>query len=133
MTRPLEGSADVRALASTADPDEAPRHRDDGGGAGRIDHDEASGRPLPHYLDHIEQRGWTYRAHHLPHDARARSYQTGTSTIELARERLGRVTALRQMRPASEPSKPSNVGFARLTLDERFEDYARQKARRARI
>jgi hypothetical protein len=173
-----------------------------------IDHYEASGKPLSHYLDHIEQRSYTYRAHYLPHDARARSYQTGTSTIELARERLGRVTALpimpvtqgieaarwllqtpmrlhvekcaaglealraysysfdedrrtfsdkpehgwashsadgfrylamaartalRQMRPAPEPSKPSKVGFARMTLDELFEDYAKQRARKVRI
>ena len=61
-----------------------------------IDHYEANGKPLSHYLDHIEQRGYTTRSL-PPHDARARSYQTGTSTIELARERLGRVTALPMM------------------------------------
>jgi hypothetical protein len=41
--------------------------------------------------------------------------------------------ALRQMKPAPEPSKPSAVGFPRMTLDELFEDYEKHKSRRVRI
>jgi phage terminase large subunit len=59
-----------------------------------LDYYESNGKPLSHYLEIVEKKPFTYQAHYLPHDARARSYQTGSSTIELAKERLKRVTAL---------------------------------------
>jgi hypothetical protein len=59
------------------------------GGIDLIDHYEASGRPLSHFLDVVETRGYRYERHWLPHDARARTLQTGVSTLDLVRERLG--------------------------------------------
>lgn len=56
-----------------------------------LDYYEANGKPFSHYADVLEGRGYKYQTHFLPHDARARSWQTGVTTIELARERLGRV------------------------------------------
>ena len=54
-----------------------------------VDYYEANGKPFSHYADVLEARGYKYERHFLPHDARARSYQTGVTTLELARERLG--------------------------------------------
>lgn len=68
--------------------------RVNGDGIEVLDYYESSGKPLSHYLETVEQKNFSYQRHYLPHDARARSYQTGVTTIELARERLGRVTAL---------------------------------------
>jgi phage terminase large subunit len=68
--------------------------RVNGEGIEVLDYYESNGKPLSHYLEIVEGKGFTYQTHYLPHDARARSYQTGSSTIELARERLKRVTAL---------------------------------------
>lgn len=47
-----------------------------------VDHYEASGRTLAHYFDVIDQRGWGLRKIFLPHDARAKTLQTGQSTQE---------------------------------------------------
>ena len=68
--------------------------RVNGDGIEVLDYYESSGKQLWHFLETAERKGFTYQPHCLPHDARARSYQTGVTTIELARERLGRVTAL---------------------------------------
>ena len=63
------------------------------GGVDVIDYYEASGKPLSHYLDELELRsqrmGYKYAKHWLPHDARARSFQTGVSTIDQVVARLG--------------------------------------------
>lgn len=47
-----------------------------------VDHYEAHGRPLSHYFDVLDGRGYQYRKMFLPHDARARSLQTGASVQE---------------------------------------------------
>ena len=47
-----------------------------------IDHYEASGKPLSHFFDVVEGKGYKYLKHWLPHDARARSLQTGVATVE---------------------------------------------------
>ncbi len=44
-----------------------------------IDHYEAHGRPLSHFFDVLDNRGFKYTKLWLPHDARARSLQTGVS------------------------------------------------------
>jgi phage terminase large subunit len=56
-----------------------------------LDYYEASGKPFSHYADVIEARGYKYEAHFFPHDARQRNYQTGVTTLDLARERLGQM------------------------------------------
>ena len=47
-----------------------------------IDHYEAHGQPLSHFFDVVDQKKYTYVRHCLPHDARARSLQTGVSTLD---------------------------------------------------
>ena len=54
-----------------------------------IDHYEASGRPLSHFFDTVEQRGYKYVKHWLPHDARAHELTSGVSRIEMFVERWG--------------------------------------------
>lgn len=58
-----------------------------------IDHYEATGEPLSHYLDVVDARGYDVARHYLPHDARARTLQTGSSVVEQANARWpGRVS-----------------------------------------
>lgn len=47
-----------------------------------IDYDEASGQPLSYYRELLQHKGYRYSAVWLPHDARAKSFQTGRSTVE---------------------------------------------------
>jgi phage terminase large subunit len=49
-----------------------------------IDHYEAHGKPMSHYLDIVDERGYGYVKHYFPHDARAKSLQTGSSIVEQA-------------------------------------------------
>ena len=44
-----------------------------------IDHYEAHGQPLSHFFDACESTGYGIKCHWLPHDARARTLQTGES------------------------------------------------------
>lgn len=52
-----------------------------------LEYYEASGLPLSHYLDELEKRPCQYRRIFLPHDGRARTLQTGVSTMELVLKR----------------------------------------------
>lgn len=54
-----------------------------------IDFYEAHGKPLSHFFDVLEAKGYDYATHWLPHDARARTLVAGTSILEQALERLG--------------------------------------------
>jgi hypothetical protein len=47
-----------------------------------IDYYEASGEPLLHYFDTLREKPYEYDCVWLPHDAKAKSMQTGRSTIE---------------------------------------------------
>jgi hypothetical protein len=47
-----------------------------------IDCEEGHGKALPYYFDLLRHKGYNYDKIWLPHDARARSLQTGKSTIE---------------------------------------------------
>lgn len=47
-----------------------------------IDHYESHGKPLSHYFDVLEERGYGYERHWLPHDARARTLATGSSILD---------------------------------------------------
>jgi len=47
-----------------------------------IDYYEANGQPLQHYFDMLEEKRYLYETIYLPHDAIAKSFQTGRSTIE---------------------------------------------------
>ena len=48
-----------------------------------IDYYEASGQPLAHYAGVLQQRGYAYRDHIVPHDAEARELGTGKSRVEV--------------------------------------------------
>lgn len=47
-----------------------------------IDYYEASGKPLSHFFDEMEKRPYRYTKFWLPHDARARTLQTGVSILD---------------------------------------------------
>jgi len=47
-----------------------------------IDYYEADSQPLEHYFQLLEGKGYEYADVWLPHDAKAKSFQTGRSTIE---------------------------------------------------
>lgn len=49
---------------------------------------ENAGESLDHYARHIQERGWLYDRHYLPHDAANKSLQTGKSSIDLLEEML---------------------------------------------
>lgn len=68
------------------------QHRVDG--IGIIDYEEHDSQPLSFYFDLIKDKPYEYDTIWLPHDARAKSLQTGRSTIEqylefVKREDLG--------------------------------------------
>jgi len=54
-----------------------------------IDFYEAHGEKLSHFFDVIDRRGYSYSKHWLPHDARARTLQTGVSVQEQFAQRYG--------------------------------------------
>lgn len=60
-----------------------------------IDYYEANGVGLEHYAKVLKDLGYMYGTHHLPHDARARSLETGNSREEALRAfRIGRIKVL---------------------------------------
>jgi len=52
------------------------------GGIALIDYMEAHSQPLRYYFDVLGAKGYKYKTIWLPHDARAKSLQTGRSTVE---------------------------------------------------
>lgn len=54
-----------------------------------VDHYEAHGQPLSHYFDVLDAKPYKYVKHWLPHDARAKTLQTGASIIEQFAKRYG--------------------------------------------
>lgn len=60
-------------------------------GVDMIDHYEAHGKPISHYVDELRARGYRYVKHWVPHDARQRSLQTGIGTLEQLESQLGNV------------------------------------------
>jgi hypothetical protein len=63
------------------------------GGIDFIDHYECNGEPLSHYFrvlaERADERGYVYARHFLPHDARAKTLQTGRSIAEMCLEEWG--------------------------------------------
>lgn len=47
-----------------------------------IDYEEHQGQPLEYYFDLLRSKGYQYDAIWLPHDAKAKTLQTGRSTVE---------------------------------------------------
>lgn len=51
-----------------------------------IDYEEAHSQPLSYYFSMLREKGYKYGTIWLPHDARAKSLQTGRSTVEQFRD-----------------------------------------------
>jgi phage terminase large subunit len=51
-------------------------------GVAIVDYYENQSRPLQHYFDVLDNKGYEYDKIWLPHDARAKTLQTGKSTVE---------------------------------------------------
>lgn len=53
-----------------------------------IDYYESHSQPIAHYVEVLQQKGYRYNVHHLPHDAGHRNIQTGKSTEDMFMECL---------------------------------------------
>jgi hypothetical protein len=78
-----------------------------------IDHYEAHGRPLSHYFDVLDSRGYTYRKIFLPHDARQRALVTGSSVQEYFMERYPGIALI-----GPELSPPDGMQAMRWLLEQ---------------
>lgn len=85
-----------------------------------IDWYEATGASAAHYFDVLRSRGYQYERIWLPHDARARTFQTGVSTVDLfLREFPGRVSI------TPEIGLESGIGAGRWLLEQPTRIHAR--------
>ena len=48
-----------------------------------FDYYASSGKPISHYVKVLEEKGYNYRTHYLPHDGANRTVQTGMSTQDI--------------------------------------------------
>lgn len=78
-----------------------------------IDWYECSGQGAEHYFDVLTQRGYKYSKIWLPHDARARTFQTGISTLELFTKRFPGLVAI-----TPELSIEDGIGATRWLLEQ---------------
>ena len=53
-----------------------------------IDYFEDSGESLEYYASILQDRGYIYDTHYLPHDANVREIGTGKSRVEIAKSWL---------------------------------------------
>lgn len=61
-----------------------------------IDHYESAGEDLGHYISVIQNKGYNYNKHFLPHDANARELQTNMTRVDFFRNRgINNVEVLR--------------------------------------
>lgn len=79
-----------------------------------IDWYENNGQPLSHYFDVLDRKGYGYLRHYLPHDARARSLQTGKSAVQLFVKKYG----IEKVGIAPELSIDDGIGAARWLLEQ---------------
>jgi hypothetical protein len=60
-----------------------------GGEVRLVDFVQDNGRAFDYYAKIVHDKKYRYAGHYLPHDSQARSLQTGSTLIELARKTLG--------------------------------------------
>ena len=85
-----------------------------------IDYYEAAGHGLDHYVRVIQKKDYIYGVHNLPHDAKARSLETGNSREETLRKLgLGRINILPRM------SIEDGIHAARMILPRAWFDYSK--------
>lgn len=78
-----------------------------------VDWYENSGKGAAHYFEVMKERGYEYSRVFLPHDGKARTFQTGISTEQLFRKEFGsRVHVLPRL------SKADGIGAARWMLEQ---------------
>lgn len=94
--------------------------RPSAGGVDVVDYYEATGEPLSHFLEVVDTRGYQYRNHWLPHDARARTLVTGTSVLEMATERWGS-----RVQISPNLSVLDGIQAARFLLEQKIRFHAR--------
>ena len=82
-----------------------------------IDHIEESNRTLDWYVAEIEKKPYRYGTDYIPHDGRARNFQTGKSTEELLTAMRRKVEVL-PMASIEEGIKAARLVFPRCYFDE---------------
>jgi len=87
-----------------------------------IDHYENDSQPLQHYLDNLNDRPYQYETIYLPHDARAKTLQTGRSTIEQTLEFFKDNRPDTQIRIAPQLSLQHGIDALRLVLPKCYFD-----------
>ena len=81
-----------------------------------IDHIEESNRTLDWYVAQIEKRVYRWGTDFIPHDGRARNFQTGKSTEELLGE-MGRKVEVLPMTSIEEGIKAARMAFPKCYVD----------------
>ena len=83
-----------------------------------IDYIEDSHRTLDWYVAELEKRPWRWGTDFLPHDARAKSFQTGLSTEQLLKK-MGRKNVMAQINAhgVEEGIRAVRLMFPRLYID----------------
>ena len=81
-----------------------------------IDYIEDSNRTLDWYVGQIEQRPWRWGTDFIPHDGKARNFQTGKSTEELLIAMKRRVTVL-EMASVEEGIKAARLLWPSVYFD----------------
>jgi phage terminase large subunit len=82
-----------------------------------IDFYQDSRKPLSHYIDVLNQRGYTYSTDWLPHDARAKQLGTGRSIEEMMLE-FGRKVQVVPMLSIEDGINAARTVFNRCYFDE---------------
>ena len=86
-----------------------------------IDYFEDSGESLEYYAHILDERGYVYDTHYLPHDANVREIGTGKSRLEIAQS-LGLVTSI-----VPKMSIEDGINAVRMTLSRCWFDYEKTK------
>ena len=86
-----------------------------------IDYFEDSGESLEYYASILDERGYVYDTHYLPHDANVREIGTGKSRLEIAQS-LGLVTSI-----VPKMSIEDGINATRMTLSRCWFDYEKTK------
>jgi hypothetical protein len=86
-----------------------------------IDYFEDSGESLEYYANILDDKGYVYNTHYLPHDANVREIGTGKSRVEIAQS-LGLVTSI-----VPKMSVEDGINAVRMTLGRCYFDFEKTK------
>lgn len=85
-----------------------------------VDWYEATGQGASHYFELLRSKPYSYARIFLPHDARARTFQTGVSTVELFAKEFPGLVAI-----GPELSVEDGIGAARWLLEQGIRIHSR--------